>query len=234
VDGVIIGDGFSARTVDAFLTAIAEDARFRDMPVAVLAAAVEVSSHYADLANLEQIAGRPEQVLDWMLPLVRLRAFEARLKRMLKTLDGKGMLDPDSGLMTGDAFRRELTRAVQEAATRGTALCIARFAFEPALERRASFDAARLVGGIIRNIDFACRDAGGDILVVFTETELGAGHIVARRIASSLKSIMQVNGHGTRRSQPAITLVTLKASDTPDTLIARVASRPVAAALVQA
>ena len=38
IDGIIIGDGLSAGSVDAFLTVLAEDARFRDLPVAVLGA----------------------------------------------------------------------------------------------------------------------------------------------------------------------------------------------------
>jgi hypothetical protein len=36
IDGIIVGDGFGAMSIDAFLTVIAEDARFRDMPIAVL------------------------------------------------------------------------------------------------------------------------------------------------------------------------------------------------------
>ena len=230
IDGIIIGDGFSIRVIDALLTAIAEDARFRDMPIAVLAANADVAPHFGGLANLERIDGRPAQVLDWMLPLVRLRAFEARLKRVLKALDAKGMIDPDTGLMTADAFRRELARAVQEAEQRGAGLCIARFAFEPPLERRISFDAARLIGGIVRNVDFARREADGAILVVFTETELRSAHIVARRIGTQLKSTMLADAHASRRSEPAITLATLKASDTLDSLVTRVGSRMVAAA----
>src|SRR6202020_2063694 len=36
VDGIVIGEGFNPRTVEAFLTALAEDSRFRDLPVALL------------------------------------------------------------------------------------------------------------------------------------------------------------------------------------------------------
>src|SRR6185503_7352302 len=35
-DGLLIGDGFHPRNVEAFLTVIAEDSRFRDLPVGVL------------------------------------------------------------------------------------------------------------------------------------------------------------------------------------------------------
>ena len=228
VDGMIIGDGFSRRVVDAFLTALAEDARFRDMPIAVVAN-IDVTGHSQNLANLERIEGTPAQVLDWMAPLVRLRAFEARLKRMLKTLDAKGLIDAESGLMTADAFRRELDRAVSEAARSGAGLCLARLVFR-ADERRAGLDAARLIGGLIRNIDFACREPDGAIMVAFTETELRSANVVARRIAASLKSTMVMSADAARRPQPAITLATLKATDTPDTLVARVGGHVVAAA----
>jgi hypothetical protein len=223
IDGMVIGDGFSARVTDALLTALADDARFRDMPIAVLAGNADVTPHYSSLANLERVDGAPAHVLDWMLPLVRLRAFESRLKRMLKALDAKGMIDPDTGLLTADAFRRELARAMQETAQHGSGMCIARFAFEPPLERRTSFDAARLVSGIIRNVDFACHEAGA-ITVVFTETELRWANIVARRIGSRLKATMLADARAARRPEPAITLATLKPSDTLDTLLARVGS----------
>ena len=36
IDGVVIGDGFGPRVVEALLTVLAEDARFRDLPVGVL------------------------------------------------------------------------------------------------------------------------------------------------------------------------------------------------------
>src|ERR1017187_3492248 len=36
VDGIVLGDGFSPRKVEAFLTVLAQDARFRDIPVAVI------------------------------------------------------------------------------------------------------------------------------------------------------------------------------------------------------
>ena len=36
IDGMIIGDGFGPRIIEALLTVLAEDVRFRDLPVAVL------------------------------------------------------------------------------------------------------------------------------------------------------------------------------------------------------
>ena len=36
IDGIAIGDGFSPRVVEALLTVLGEDVRFRDLPVGVL------------------------------------------------------------------------------------------------------------------------------------------------------------------------------------------------------
>ena len=36
IDGIVIGDGFSPRVVEAMLTVLGEDSRFRDLPVGVL------------------------------------------------------------------------------------------------------------------------------------------------------------------------------------------------------
>ena len=108
---------------------------------------------------------------------------------MLASLDAKGMLDPDTGLLAHDAFWRDLNRAVGDAEKRGVGLSIARFSFESG-DRRISLDAARLVGRLMRQVDFACREADNSIFAVFTETDLRAAHVVARRIASVLKNTM--------------------------------------------
>src|SRR5260370_15032724 len=50
IDGIVLGEGFSPRVVDAFLTVLAEDARFRNLPVGVTS--VELIPGY-DLPNLE-------------------------------------------------------------------------------------------------------------------------------------------------------------------------------------
>ena len=107
IDGIVIGDGFSPRMVEAFLTVLAQDVRFRDMPVAVIGAAPRA---FADgLPNIDHVSGDPTaHPVARMLPLVRLHAFEARLKRMLESLDTDGMFDPDTGLLTPDAFWRDL------------------------------------------------------------------------------------------------------------------------------
>src|SRR5204863_4744282 len=38
IDGIVLGEGFSPRVIDAFLTVLTEDARFRNLPVIVTSA----------------------------------------------------------------------------------------------------------------------------------------------------------------------------------------------------
>jgi PleD family two-component response regulator len=141
---------------------------------------------------------------------------------MLKSLDAKGMLDPDTGLLAHEAFWRDLNRAVGDAEKRGVGLSIARFSFD-GNDRRISLDAARLVGRLMRQVDFACREADNSIFAVFTETDLRAAHIVARRIASVLKNTMLAPDAGKKGGiDTAVTLATLKPTDSIDSLIARV------------
>ncbi len=223
IDGMVIGDGFGPRIVEALLTVLAEDMRFRDLPVAVLGGHPDtVEDVYQHLPNLDRVAEGPERLVDRFLPFVRLHAFAGRLKRMLKSLDAKGMIDPNTGLLAHDAFWRDLNRAVDDAEKRGVGLSIARFAFEKA-DRRASLDAARLLARLMRQVDFACREADNSIFAVFTETDLRAAHVIARRIATVLNHTMLApdieHGGGI---ETAVTLATLKPSDNVDSLIARV------------
>jgi hypothetical protein len=220
LDGVVIGEGFSPRVVDALLTVLAEDVRFRELPVMVLGGNPSAIEPYAiELANLERVAEGPQRLVECLLPYVRLHAFGERLKRMLKSLDAKGMLDPDTGLLAHEAFWRDLNRAVGDAEKRGVGLTIARFSFARN-DRRLSLDAARLVGRLMRQVDFACREADHSIFAVFTETDLRAAHVVARRIASVLKNTMLAPDR--KHIEAAVTLATLKPSDSVDSLIARV------------
>lgn len=222
IDGMVIGDGFGPRIVEALLTVLAEDVRFRDLPVAVLGGhhgAVE--DFYAHLPNLDRVAEGPQRLVERFLPFVRLHAFAQRLKRMLKSLDAKGMIDPHTGLLAHDAFWRDLNRAVDDAEKRGVGLSIARFCFERS-DRRVSLDAARLVGRLMRQVDFACREADNSIFAVFTETDLRAAHVIARRIASILKHTMLASDKKRGGIETAVTLATLKPTDNVDSLIARV------------
>jgi hypothetical protein len=222
IDGMVIGDGFGHRIVEAMLTVLAEDVRFRELPVAVLGSAPAVVGPFgAHLPNLERVAEGPQRLVDRFLPFVRLHAFRARLRRMLKSLDAKGMIDPDTGLLEQDAFWRDLNRAVSDAEKRGVGLSIARFAFGNH-DRRMARDAARLVGRLMRQVDFACREADNSIFAVFTETDLRDAHLIARRIASVLKNTMLAADHKRQGVDAAVTLATLKPTDNVDSLIARV------------
>jgi GGDEF domain-containing protein len=230
VDGVVIGDGFSPKVIEALLTAMAEDARFRDLPIALASGTPTLLNEFGPkLANLEAAEGEPRAWIDWILPLVRLHAFDARLKRVMQAFDTNGMVDPQTGLLTRATFWRDLSSAMQQAAKRGVSLSVARFTFGPVLERRASMDTARLVGRIVRNIDFACQGSDGSILCVFTGTDLRAAHVIARRIASLLKHTMLTSEGGRPKLETHITLGTLKPTDTADSLLARVGAEAFAA-----
>ena len=227
IDGIVVGDGFSPRMVEAFLTVLAQEPRFRDLPVAVIG---EAPPEFAEaLPNIDQVAADPKRLAARMVPLLRMRAFEARLKRMLRSLDTEGMFDPDSGLLTRDSFWRDLGKVAAEAADRSLPLSVARFALQGG-EARASLDAARLMARLIRNIDFATRDEEGTILVAFTQTDLRTAHVIARRLAGALKTTLNTPQRASEPLVTNVTLATLKAGDTLDTLMMRVlGSRMVAA-----
>jgi hypothetical protein len=225
IDGLVIGDGFAARTVSAFLTVIAEDTRFRDLPVALLGNSLtEMRTDHPYVFHV----GNPERLVERLLPFVRLHAFEQRLSRTLSSIDHDGRLDPKTGLLFPEAFVRELEAAITESRTRGTGLSLARFVFEPDLTARASFDAARLASRLIRGIDFGCREPDGSVLIAFTETDLRYAHVVARRIASVLKHTM-LSPQDRKPTGPAITLATRKSTDDADSLLGRVTAAMLAA-----
>jgi hypothetical protein len=224
IDGIVIGDGLPSGSVDVVLTALAEDSRFRDLPVALLGR--------GDVPTLPNVvcARDPQVLLARAVPLIRLRAFEAALKRLLKSIECKGMLDPQTGLLNLGAFGRELARAIEDAAGRGVGLSLARFSFEEPIDRRTGLDAARLVSRLVRDVDFACRQDDGAILFAFVDTDLRSAHVAARRLASVLKHTMLRADRERPSLSPAVTLATLKPGDTMLTLMTRVAPRPVAAA----
>ncbi len=220
IDGIVIGDGFSPRMVEAFLIVLAEDSRFHEIPIAIIG---EAPAEFAErLPNIDHVAGDPARLVARMVPLVRMRAFESRLKRMLKSLDADGMFEPETGLLTRDSFWRELTKAVAEASDRSQALSVARYSLDGPLDERAGVDGARLMTRLIRNIDFACRDQDGAILVAFTQTDLRSAHVVARRIAGTLKNAMLAPHRANDHITANVTLATLKNGDTPRSLMQRV------------
>jgi hypothetical protein len=228
IDGIVIGDGLPVRKVEAFLTVLTEDSRYRDIPVAVIG---ETPPGFAEkLPNIDHVAGDPVRVVARMVPLVRLHAFERRLKRVLVSLEAGGMFDAVTGLLTRDAFWQELAKAVAEASDRSQALSLARLSFEGPLDGRASLDAARLLTRLTRNIDFATREADGDIMIAFTQTDLRSAHVIARRIAAALKNtiLSPIGSNATIAAN--LTLATLKAEDTLDSLVMRVMGIPAVAA----
>jgi hypothetical protein len=215
IDGIVLGEGFSARVVDAFLTVLAEDARFRNLPVVVTSDGL---AQAYDLPNLEIISGDPERVAANALPLIRQHAFEAHLSRTLRSIDAGGLLDPRTGLLTSAAFNRDLATAVYQTLSRGGGLSVARFAFDPA-HPRAQLDGARILSRLIRQMDFGAALEDGSVLVVFTETDLRTAHMIARR----LSSVMRHTSHGKRdvRSEPVVTLATMLPTDSAKSLLAR-------------
>ena len=222
IDGVVIGDGFGPRIVDALLTVMAENVRFRDLPIAMLAGHPGPIGRFAQhLPNLERISEGPQRLVERFLPYVRLHAFGERLRRMLKSLDAKGMIDPNTGLLGHEAFWRDLNRAVGDAEKRGVGLSIARFSFNVS-DRRSGLDAARLLSRLMRQVDFACREADNSIFAVFTDTDLRAAHVVARRLASILKNTTMAPDRKGVGIDAAVTLATLRPNDNVDSLLARV------------
>ena len=227
IDGIAIGDGFSPRVVEALLTVLGEDVRFRDLPVGLLGRTPVDDDR---LANLVRVESDPVLLAERLIPFVRLQAFESRLQRILKSLDSEGVVDPETGLLGRDAFWRDLDRAVQQAEEEGGALTIARFSFEDISDARCTIDAARLFSRLMRNIDFACREQDGSIIAAFTETDLRNAHVVARRIASVLRNTMMSPDLDRRLIKPTVTLATLKPTDNLSTLVARVGTYPKVAA----
>ena len=225
LDGIVIGDGLATGGVDAFLTVLSEDARFRDLPVAVLSA----DSDAGRLPNFVR-ARDPLVLLERAVPFIRMRALEIMLKRLLKSIECKGMIDVRTGLFNANAFGEALAHAIADAGERGARLSLARFSFEDPVDRRTSMDAARLVSRLVRDVDFACRQDDGSILFAFGDTDLRDAHVAARRLASILRHTMLRDDRERPGVSPAVTLATLKPSDTMHTLLARVAPRPVAAA----
>jgi hypothetical protein len=215
IDGIVLGEGFTARVMDAFLTVLSEDSRFRNLPV------VLTSQHLApdyDLPNLEIICGEPALVAANALPLIRQHAFEAHLSRALRSIDAGGLLDPRCGLLTSDAFNRDFATAVYQTSSRGGGLSVARFAFDPNHER-AQIDGARIVSRLMRQMDFGAIQQDGSVIVVFAETDLRNAHMIARR----LSSVMRHTSHGTRevRPDPSVTVTTMMPNDSAKSLLAR-------------
>ncbi|WP_159006233.1 GGDEF domain-containing protein [Bradyrhizobium sp. S69] len=215
IDGIVLGEGFSARVIDAFLTVLAEDARFRNLPV--ILTSDELAPAY-DLPNLEIISGEASRVAANALPMIRQHALEAHLSRTLRSIDAGGLLDPRTGLLTPAAFARDFATAVYQTLSQGGALTVARFAFD-ASHPRAQLDGARIIGRLMRQMDFGAAQQDGSVVVAFAETDLRTAHAIARR----LSSVMRHTSHGKRdsRAEPVVTLATMLPQDSARSLLAR-------------
>lgn len=222
IDGIVVGEGFSPRVIDAFLTVLSEDARFRHLPVIVAGSLAGVKSSYEQLANLEIIRGEPQQIVANAAPMIRQQAFENRLNRALQSLDAGGVLDPRTGLLTTEAFDKDFSRAVSDIAARGGGLSAARFSFDNK-DTRTSLDAARILSRLMRRMDFASLQADGSIIAAFAETDLRMANVIVRRLASVLKHTM-LSADDRARMDPHVTLATLKANDSAEALLERLQS----------
>jgi hypothetical protein len=216
IDGIVIGEGFTPRVIDAFLMVLSEDPRFRNLPI-VLSQMGGLKDY--DLPNLEIAAQLPQDLAASALPLIRLRAFEARLHRVLKSIDVGGLLDPRTGLLNEDAFHRDLAHTVAETLARGTGLALAKFNFS-AVHERSRFDAARILSRLMRRMDFATLGENGAILAVFAETDLRTAQMIARRLTSVMKQTV-LGRKRSERLDPDVIVTSLRPQDTVDALLAR-------------
>ncbi|WP_047307282.1 hypothetical protein [Rhodopseudomonas palustris] len=217
LDGIVLAEGFSPRVVDAFLTVLSEDTRFRHLPIVVGVAAPQQN---VELPYLEFVDGNPAQIVGAALPLVRQHAFEARLTRTLASLDAGGLLDPRTGLLTEAAFERDFATAVYQAQTRGEGLSVARFVLHRA-DRRAVHDAARIVSRLMRKMDFGTLQTDGTLLVVFAATDLRNAQAIARRLSSVIKQ----TAHSARREariDPDVSVATLMPDESARAILTRV------------
>lgn len=215
IDGVVLGEGFSPRVVDAFLTVLSDDPRFRSLAVVVTANQPVPAQ---ELANIEIISGEPARIAARALPLIRQHALETRLNRALRAIEAGGLLDARTGLLTRQAFARDFAAAVNQALSHGGGLSVARFAFDPA-HPRAQFDGARIISRLMRRMDFGTHEDNGSVIVVFAETDLRSAQTIVRR----LSSVIRHTSHGKRdiRAEPSISVAALRSGDTPRTLLAR-------------
>jgi GGDEF domain-containing protein len=225
VEGVVIGDGLGPRVAETLLIMLAENARFRDLPVGVLNNVTADDERLPNLVRVDAV-----RLVERILPFVRLQAFAGQLTRTLKSLESEQAIDPHTGLLAAQTFGRKLERAVQESEETSAALAVARFTFDGVADHRAYVDAARLFSRLVRNIDFAYREQDGSILAAFTKTDLRSAHLLARQIASVLRHTMLSPDRDRRTIKPTITLAALKPTDDLSTLVARLGAHPKVAA----
>lgn len=221
VDGVIIGDGFGAATIEVFLTALGEDSRFGDLPVGVVPD-LPAGIDRVGLSGIEPLGGTPQEIVSRLVPLVRVHAFAARLRRHQASLDSRGLIDPVTGLFSAPAFEYGLPQMIADCRRRGAAMSIARFELPAALPERVGIAAARLVTRLVRRGDFAARDADGAVTVVMADAALHQCHVAARRIASMIRSTLMDDHDGGQPVETTVTIAALRPTDSAHSLVSRV------------
>jgi len=214
IDGIVLGEGFTARVMHAFLTVLS-DARFRSLPIVLTSD--ELAPAY-ELPNLEIVVGEPAHIAAQALPLIRQHALETQLTRTLRAIDADGLLDEQTGLLTLSAFDRDLVTAVKQALLEGGELSIARFAFDPG-NTRARLDGARIISRLLRKTDFGALQRDDSVVVVFCDADLRAAHGIARRLSSVIRQTM--HGRRTPRIEPSVKVVTLTPQDSAKSLMVR-------------
>lgn len=213
IDGIVISEGFTLRVVAAFLTVLSEDARFRHLPVVLTSD--ELAPTY-ELPNLEIITGEPAHIAANALPLVRQHALEAQLGRSLRAIEAKGLLDPQTGLLTPAAFESDFAGAVSQTLAEGGGLAVARFAFDPE-QPRAQFDGARIISRLMRKMDFGAARPDGSVIVVFSDTDLRNAHAIARRLSAVMRHT--TTGRRGDRNEPVVTVAALGPRDSAKSLL---------------
>ncbi len=111
---------------------------------------------------------------------------------------------------------------MQDTLARGAGLSVAQFAL-PGITERARFDAARIMGRLMRRMDFATLRDDHSIIVVFAETDLRNARMIARRLSSILRQTVVGDKKGVKLD-PEVSLATLLPNDTAQTLLARLHS----------
>jgi hypothetical protein len=86
-------------------------------------------------------------------------------------------------------------------------------------------DAARILGRLMRRMDFATLEGRDAILTVFADASLRDAHMIARRLGSVLKHTLHNPGRP-RQIDPQIAVAALLPGDTPESLLARLDTEP--------
>lgn len=198
----MLGEGFSLRVIDAFLTVLAEDARFRNLPVVVTSG--ELAPTY-NLPNLEIISGDPASIVATALPLVRLHAFRGAFEPHA-ALDRRRRIDRRAHRPARDRVRTRFLRP--PCITRSSAAADCR---PLRLRSRASarqFDGARIISRLMRQMDFGAIHDDGSSHQSCSPELICTTRMIARRLGS----VMRHTTYGKRDTnvEPAITVATLQ------------------------